>query len=61
MDFELTDRQIQVRARAREFARLEFDPQKIREWDRTHAFPKEIWRKACQARENHRPRGFSVG
>ena len=49
MDFKLTDRQSKVQTAAREFARREFDPEKIREWDRTHTFPREVWKKACQS------------
>ncbi len=49
MNFELTDRQKKIRNGAKEFARSQFDRIKIREWDRTHTFPKELWKKACQA------------
>ncbi|MEI9478937.1 MAG: acyl-CoA dehydrogenase family protein [Deltaproteobacteria bacterium] len=49
MDFELTDRQKKIQNSAREFIRSEFDKHKIREWDQTHTFPREIWKKACQS------------
>jgi alkylation response protein AidB-like acyl-CoA dehydrogenase len=50
MNFELTDRQKKIQNAAREFVRSEFDKEKIREWDQTHTFPREVWKKACQAR-----------
>jgi len=31
----------------REFIRSEFDKDKIRDWDQTHTFPREIWKKAA--------------
>ena len=49
MDFELTDRQKEIQNSAREFVRSEFDKDKIREWDQTHTFPREIWKKASQS------------
>ena len=49
MDFELTERQKKIQNSAREFIRSEFDKHKIREWDQTHTFPREIWKKACQS------------
>jgi alkylation response protein AidB-like acyl-CoA dehydrogenase len=49
MDFELTDRQRKVQNSAREFIRSEFDKDRIREWDQTHTFPREIWKKASQS------------
>ena len=49
MDFELTDRQKEIQNSAREFIRSEFDKDKIREWDQTHTFPREIWKKASQS------------
>ena len=47
MDFELTNRQKQIRLAAREFAEGEF-PEVAREYDRKEEFPREIWKKACQ-------------
>jgi alkylation response protein AidB-like acyl-CoA dehydrogenase len=49
MDFELTDRQKKIQNSVREFIRSEFDRDKIREWDQTHTFPREIWKKAAQS------------
>jgi alkylation response protein AidB-like acyl-CoA dehydrogenase len=49
MDFELTERQKKIQNSVREFIRSEFDRDKIREWDQTHTFPKEIWKKAAQS------------
>ncbi|MGZ3526034.1 MAG: acyl-CoA dehydrogenase family protein [Thermodesulfobacteriota bacterium] len=46
MDFELTNRQKQIRLAAREFAEGEF-PGVAREYDRREEFPKELWKKAC--------------
>ena len=46
MDFELTNRQKQVRTAAREFAEGEF-PLVARECDRKEEFPKGLWKKAC--------------
>ena len=46
MDFELTNRQKQIRLAAREFAEGEF-PGVAREHDRQETFPKELWKKAC--------------
>ena len=47
MDFELTNRQKQMRLAAREFAEGEF-PGVAREYDRREEFPKEVWEKACE-------------
>jgi alkylation response protein AidB-like acyl-CoA dehydrogenase len=47
MDFELTNRQKQIRLAAREFAEGEF-PGVAREYDRREEFPREIWKKACE-------------
>ena len=46
MDFDLTNRQKQIRLAAREFAEGEF-PGVAREHDRQETFPKELWKKAC--------------
>jgi alkylation response protein AidB-like acyl-CoA dehydrogenase len=48
MDFELTEEQKDIQKAAREFAQGEFDKEKILEWEQTHTFPKEIWKKACK-------------
>ena len=47
MDFELTNRQKQIRLAAREFAEGEF-PGVARECDRREEFPRELWRRACE-------------
>jgi acyl-CoA dehydrogenase len=47
MDFELTNRQKQIRLAAREFAVGEF-PGVARDYDRREEFPKELWKKACE-------------
>lgn len=49
MNFELTDRQKKIQNAAREFTCSEFDKKKIRELDRTHTFPRDLWKKACQS------------
>jgi alkylation response protein AidB-like acyl-CoA dehydrogenase len=48
MDFELTGEQKDIQKAAREFAQGEFDKEKILEWEQTHTFPKELWKKACK-------------
>jgi acyl-CoA dehydrogenase len=47
MDFELTNRQKQIRTLAREFAEGEF-PGIAREYDRREEFPRDLWKKACE-------------
>jgi len=47
MNFELTDRQKQIRLSAREFAEGEF-PGVARECDRKEEFPRDLWKKACE-------------
>jgi acyl-CoA dehydrogenase len=46
VDFELTNRQKQIRVAAREFAEGEF-PGVAREYDRREEFPRDLWKKAC--------------
>ena len=48
MDFELTDEQRDIQRAAREFAQGEFDRELALELERDHAFPKSIWKKACE-------------
>jgi alkylation response protein AidB-like acyl-CoA dehydrogenase len=48
MDFELTDEQRDIQRAAREFAQGEFDKEVALELERDHAFPKSIWKKACE-------------
>jgi alkylation response protein AidB-like acyl-CoA dehydrogenase len=47
MDFELTKSQKEIQLAARDFARGEFDKELALELDRTHEFPTQIWKKAC--------------
>ncbi len=47
MNFELTKSQKEIQLAAREFARGEFDKELALELDRTHEFPTQIWKKAC--------------
>jgi alkylation response protein AidB-like acyl-CoA dehydrogenase len=48
MDFELTQEQKDIQKAAREFIQGEYDKDKFLEWEQTHTFPKEIWKKACK-------------
>jgi alkylation response protein AidB-like acyl-CoA dehydrogenase len=48
MDFDLTEEQKDIQKAAQEFAQGEFDKEKILEWEQTHTFPEEIWKKACK-------------
>jgi len=47
MDFELTNRQKQIRMAAREFAEGMF-PQFVEECDLNETFPMDLWKKACE-------------
>src|SRR4030043_1603332 len=49
MDFELTDRQKNIRMAAREFAEGMF-PQVAEECDLNETFPMDLWKKACELR-----------
>jgi alkylation response protein AidB-like acyl-CoA dehydrogenase len=48
MDFRLTKAQEQIQKAAREFAKGEFDKDVALEHERTHTFPRSIWKKACE-------------
>jgi len=48
MDFELNMEQKEIVKAAREFAEGEFDPQLAMELEKTHQFPFDIRKKACQ-------------
>ncbi len=48
MDFELTQEQKDIQKAAREFIQGEYDKEKILEWELTHTFPREVWKKACK-------------
>jgi alkylation response protein AidB-like acyl-CoA dehydrogenase len=46
MEFELNREQKEIQKAAREFAKGEFDRELALELDKSHEFPKKIWRKA---------------
>ena len=48
MDFRLTKDQEAIQKAAREFAKGEFDREIALEHERTHTFPRSIWKKACE-------------
>ncbi|NWF94378.1 MAG: acyl-CoA dehydrogenase family protein [Syntrophaceae bacterium] len=48
MDFELTQEQKDIQKAAREFIQGEYDKERILEWEQTHTFPRDIWKKACK-------------
>ena len=48
MDFELTEEQKDIQQAARGFAQGEFDKEKILEWEQSHTFPRDLWKKACK-------------
>jgi alkylation response protein AidB-like acyl-CoA dehydrogenase len=48
MDFELTQEQKDIQKAAREFIQGEYDKERILEWEETHTFPREVWKKACK-------------
>jgi alkylation response protein AidB-like acyl-CoA dehydrogenase len=48
MDFELSDEQRDIQRAAREFAQGEFDKEVALELEKDHAFPRSIWKKACE-------------
>jgi len=48
MDFDLTQEQKDIQKAARDFIQGEVDKEKVLEWEQTHTFPKEIWKKACK-------------
>jgi len=47
MNFELTEKQMGIKKKAREFAEAEF-PAVARKCDRDEEFPMDIWKKACR-------------
>jgi alkylation response protein AidB-like acyl-CoA dehydrogenase len=47
MYFGLTEKEIEIRKKAREFAEAEF-PAVARKCDQNKEFPMDIWKKACQ-------------
>jgi acyl-CoA dehydrogenase len=48
MDFKLNYEQEAIQKAAEEFARGEFNKDIALEHERSHSFPYEIWKKACQ-------------
>lgn len=48
MDFRLNKDQEAIQKAARDFAKGEFDKEIALEHERTHTFPKNIWKKACE-------------
>jgi alkylation response protein AidB-like acyl-CoA dehydrogenase len=47
MDFKLSKEQEGIEKAAQEFAKGEFDKEIALEHERTHTFPRSIWKKAC--------------
>ncbi len=47
MEFALSKEQSEIQKAAQEFAKGEFDKELAHEIDRTHEFPKKIWKKAA--------------
>jgi acyl-CoA dehydrogenase len=47
MDFDLTKELRDIQKAAREFAKGEFDPDAVLEYDQKQEFPSNIWKKAC--------------
>jgi alkylation response protein AidB-like acyl-CoA dehydrogenase len=48
MDFRLSKEQEAIQKAAREFAKGVFDKEVALEHERTHTFPRSIWKKACE-------------
>jgi len=48
MEFGLNKEQDSIQKAAREFAKGEFDKEIALEHERSHTFPSEIWKKACE-------------
>jgi alkylation response protein AidB-like acyl-CoA dehydrogenase len=48
MDFRLNKEQEAIQKAAREFAKGEFDKEIALEHERTHTFPRSIWKRACE-------------
>jgi alkylation response protein AidB-like acyl-CoA dehydrogenase len=48
MDFNLSREQREIQKAAQEFARGEFDPERVLEYDRKQEFPLPVWKKACE-------------
>ena len=48
MEFKLDKEQEAIQKAAREFAKGEFDKEIALEHERSHTFPSEIWKKACE-------------
>jgi len=48
MDFDLSEEQISIQKAAQEFAKGEFDKETALECEKTHSFPYDMLKKACQ-------------
>jgi alkylation response protein AidB-like acyl-CoA dehydrogenase len=48
MDFQLSKEQEAIKAAVRDFAKGEFDRDVALEHERSHTFPRDIWKKACE-------------
>jgi alkylation response protein AidB-like acyl-CoA dehydrogenase len=48
VDFNLNKEQQAIQRAAREFAEGEFDKEIALEHEKTHTFPRELWKKACE-------------
>lgn len=48
MDFDLTKELRDIQKAARDFAKGEFDPDAVLEYDMNQEFPSEVWKKACE-------------
>ncbi|MDD5206671.1 MAG: acyl-CoA/acyl-ACP dehydrogenase [Desulfobacterales bacterium] len=48
MDFNLSREQTDIQKAAQEFARGEFNPELVLEYDRKQEFPLPVWKKACE-------------
>ena len=48
MDFKLSKDQQAIQSAAREFAKGEFEKDIALELEKTHSFPKDIWKRACE-------------
>jgi alkylation response protein AidB-like acyl-CoA dehydrogenase len=48
MDFKLTREQDDIKKAAEEFAKGEFDKEKALDYEKNHAFPSDIWKKASE-------------
>ena len=45
MDFTLADEQMELRDTLRRFCQQECPPQRVREWESTESFPRDVWQR----------------